>query len=373
MKKSNVIRLGIKELRSLAYDKVLLILIVWAFSGAIYMAATGASMEMHNASIAVVDEDQSALSLRIMDAFYKPYFQTPERITASEIDAGMDSGRYTFVLVIPFGLERDLRAGRQPEVQLNIDATRMNQAFIGGSYIQTIITAEVSEFVKGYRESTALPIELAVRVAFNPNLTGLWFGGVMEIINNITMLSIILTGAALIREREHGTIEHLLVMPVSPFEIMLAKVWAMGLVVLVASGLSLYLVVQGLLSVPVTGSIPLFLFGAALHLFSSTSIGIFLGTVARSMPQFGLLMILLIIPLLLLSGGMTPREGMPEVVQVIMLAAPTTHFVSFAQAILYRGAGLDVVWPDFLAISGIGVLFFLAALARFRSMVAMMR
>lgn len=187
----------------------------------------------------------------------------------------------------------------------------------------------------------------------------------------ITLLSIILTGAALIREREHGTIEHLLAMPLRPLEIMLAKVWAMGLVVLVAAALSLQFVVQGILGVPITGSIPLFLLGAMLFLFSTTSMGIFLGTVARSMPQLGLLIILIIVPLQLLSGAVTPRESMPEVVQDIMLTAPTTHFVSLAQAILYRGAGFDVVWPSFLAIVAIGVVFFLAALARFRKSITL--
>ena len=188
----------------------------------------------------------------------------------------------------------------------------------------------------------------------------------MNVINNITMLSIVLTGAALIREREHGTIEHLLVMPITPFEIMISKVWSMGLVVLVASALSLSLVVQGLLSVPIEGSVPLFLAGAALHLFATTSLGIFLATITGSMPQFGLLLMMVLLPLQVLSGGMTPRESMPEAVQLIMLGAPNTHFVMLAQAILYRGAGLGVVWPQFLTLASIGSALFIFALGRFR-------
>jgi ABC-2 type transport system permease protein len=192
----------------------------------------------------------------------------------------------------------------------------------------------------------------------------------MELINNITMLSVILTGAALIREREHGTLEHLLVMPLTPLEIMAAKVWANGLIVLLAAALSLRLVIQEILAMPIAGSVPLFLFGALLHLFSTTSLGIMLGTFARSMPQFGLLMLLVILPLQMLSGGNTPRESMPELVQAIMMLAPTTHFVSFAQAILYRGAGIDVVWGDFAVIVVIGVVFFSIALLRFRRSLA---
>ena len=180
------------------------------------------------------------------------------------------------------------------------------------------------------------------------------------------MLAIVLTGSALIREREHGTVEHLLVMPITPFEIMMAKVWSMGLVVLVVSGLSLVLMVKGVLGVPIEGSIPLFMLGVALSLFATTSIGIFMGTIARSMPQ------LVLLPLQMLSGGSTPRESMPQMVQDIMLTMPTTHFVSLAQAILYRGAGFEIVWPQFLTLIAIGGAFFTIALLRFRKTIGTM-
>lgn len=370
---SNIRSLGVKELRSLWRDKLLFLFVLLAFSFIVYTAGSAAARELHNAPIAVVDEDQSILSMQIAGAFQAPYFLPPQSISFSEIDPALDQGRYTFVLVIPDGFERDMRAGVDTAIQVDIDATRMTQAFVGATYIQNIISGEVNEFVQAGSAEITLPVEMVTRVRFNPNLDGIWFGGVMEIITEVTLISIILTGAALVREREHGTIEHLLVMPLTPAEIMLAKVWANGLVVLVAAGLSLLLVVQGALGVPVAGSVSLFMAGAALHLFSTTSIGILLGTVARTMPQLGLLMILVILPLQLLSGGITPRESMPQAVQDIMLLAPTTHFVSLAQAILYRGAGLDVVWPQFLALFGIGAVVFGVALALFRRSLASSR
>jgi ABC-2 type transport system permease protein len=366
-----VVQLGIKELRSIWHDKVLLLFMLWAFSFGIYSAAHAVSRELHLAPIAVVDEDRSPLSRRITRAFSRPYFLEPVSIGLADVDPGLDAGRYTFVLDIPPNFQRDVQAGRQPNLQLNIDATRMSQAFIGATYIQNIVTAEVQGFVQRRSPEAALAVPLVVRVKFNPNLDGIWFGGVMKIIDNITLLSVVLTGAALIREREHGTLEHLLVMPLTPLQIMAAKVWASGAVVLATATLSLLVVVKGALGVPIAGSLPLFLFGTLLHLFSTTSLGIVLATIARSMPQFGLLMILVILPLQMLSGGMTPRESMPEAVQALMLAAPTTHFVAFAQAILYRGAGLEVVWRHCLAITTIGAALFLIALARFRRAVAL--
>ncbi|MGY6270553.1 ABC transporter permease [Achromobacter denitrificans] len=369
---ANIYRLGVKELWSLARDPMMLILIFVSFTLTIYSAATAVPETLHNAPIAVVDEDVSPLSARIVSAFYPPYFIPPELITSAEADAGMDAGRYTFSVVIPPNFQRDVLAGRPAEIQVNVDATRMSQAFTGNSYIQQIITDEINEFAKRYRAPTELPVELAVRMRFNPNLTQAWFGALMEIINNVTMLSIILTGAALIREREHGTIEHLLVMPVTPTEIMVAKVWAMGLVVLTAAGLSLTFMVRGLLHVPIEGSVALFLAGAALHLFATTSMGIFMATLARSMPQFGMLLVLVMMPLQMLSGGTTPRESMPQFVQDIMLAAPTTHFVELGQAILYRGAGIGVVWQPFLALALIGSVLFALSLARFRKTLSQM-
>ena len=366
---NTIYRLGLKELKSLWADKVLLLLICWAFSGAIYTAATGVSVELRNAPVAVVDEDQSPLSRRLVGALYPPYFRVPAAITAAQLDPGMDSGRFNFTLVIPARFQQDVVAGRRPELQLNIDATIMSQAFIGATYIKSIALGEVNEYLTGRRDAAEMPVRLTTRVRFNPNLTGVWFGGVMEVINNVTMLTIILVGAAFIREREHGTIEHLLVMPLTPFEIMMAKIWANGLAVLIGVAFALTVMVQQVLQVPIAGSLPLFLAATACYLFAAASIGIFLGTLARSMPQFGLLVILSIIPLLLLSGGVTPRESMPVLVQNLMLAAPTTYFVRLAQGILYRGAGFGIVWADLLAMSAVGSAFFLIALRRFRKAV----
>lgn len=365
-KLSNIYRLGVKELWSLWRDPMMLLLILYSFSASIYIAGTSMPETLHKAPIAVVDEDQSGLSGRIISAFYLPYFIPPELINLSEVDAALDAGRYSFVLTIPPSLERDLLAGRSPKVQLSVDATRISQAFSGSGYIEQIVSSEIREFSQRHRLNNSLPVDLVLRASFNPNLTASWFGSLMEVINSVTMISIILTGAALIREREHGTIEHLLVMPVTPGQIMLSKILSMGLVVLLSTGFSLTIIIQLVLAVPVEGSILLFLLVTALQLFATTSMGIFMATVARSMPQFGLLLILVLLPLQLLSGGMTPRESMPEVIQNVMLAAPNTHFVAAAQAILYRGAGLDVVWPQMLALLLIGGVLFRFSLQRFR-------
>ena len=364
---TNIFWLGTKELRSFAHDYVLLGLIVWAFSVAVYAQAQSSSQELHNAAIAIVDEDNSPLSHFITEGFYlPPYFKRPEFITLRNVNRLMDNGSYTFILDIPLHFERDVLAGRQPAIQVNVDATVMVQAGIGAGYIQQILTTQIRDFLSRSERTPPSPVTLDVRVAFNPNVTTSWFTSVMGIINNVTMLAIILSGAAVVREREHGTMDHLLVMPVTPFEIAMSKVWANGLVITIAVGLSLTVIVRALLGIPVAGSIVLFLSGVVIYLFFATAIGIFLATIARTMPQLGLLYLLVATPMNILSGSNTPLESMPRLLQIIMQASPSTHFVSFAQAILYRGAGLDVVWPEFLAVAFMGSLFFYLALLRFR-------
>ncbi len=372
MRIANVVQLGIKELRGLGRDHVMVFLILYVFTFAVYTQATVSPETLNKASISIVDEDQSQLSARIAGAFYPPRFLRPQTITTGEMDRRMDQGTDTFALDIPPHFERDVLngRGRANEIQLNVDATRVGQAFAGGGYVQAIVSGEVTDFLRRYRSAAPLPVDLALRDLFNPNLERVWFGAITSLMAQITMLSVVLAGAALIREREHGTVEHLLVMPVTPTEIMISKIWSMGLVVWIVAFLSLMLVVQDILAVPIRGSIPLFMSAAALQLYATTAMGIALATLAESMPQFALLLVLTLLPMQLLSGAATPRESMPQIVQNIMLAAPDTYFVVLAQAIVFRGAGIDIVWPQLLALFGIGTALFAFALWRFRKVLS---
>jgi ABC-2 type transport system permease protein len=370
---ANIYRLGLKELFSLRRDAALVFLIVYAFTYAIYAPARQASTEVRHAAVAIVDEDGSPLSRRIRDALLPSRFLPPAPLTVQEIDARMDTGRYTFVIDIPPDFQTDVVRGRRPAIQLNVDATAMTQAGMGASYIQSIIAQELTAFLGGPATVATPPVTLVIRAQFNPNLDVSPFMAVVQLINSITLIAMFLAGAALIREREHGTIEHLLVMPLTPTEIMLAKIWANGLVIVVATALSLRLVVQAWLGLAIAGSMALFVGGVAIYLFAIASLSIFLATLARSMPQFALLAFPVFIIMNLLSGGNTPLDSMPPLLQTVMQGSPSTHFVSFAQAILYRGAGFDMVWPEFAATAAIGAVFFVGALWRFRTTLTVMQ
>jgi ABC-2 type transport system permease protein len=367
---ANIYHLVIKEFRSIRSDPIMLALVAYSFTIAIYAAATGASTEATNLSVGIVDEDHSDLSRRIADGLTPPTFKPAVELAATGIDAAMDAQRVIYVIEIPPEFQADILAGRQPTVQINVDATAAAQAFNGMTYIQNVIMNYVTEFISGHEGFTGAPVKVVTRAKFNPNLKSSWFTAVMQIISNLTMITVLLTGAALIREREQGTVEHLLVMPVVPAEIMLAKILANGIVIVLAAGISLLLVVQWWLHVPITGSTLLFLGGSCFYVFAVAALGIALGTVAATMAQFGLLTIPVLLVMMLLSGSTTPMESMPVWLQYLMkVISPTPHFVIFSQDVLYRGADASIVWPEILATAVIGSVYFGVALYRFRRVI----
>ena len=366
----NIFWLGSKELVSFSRDAVLLVFVIYSFTLAVYTQAQNTAAELTNAPVGIVDEDHSRLSRAIAAALLPPRFKPPVEVAPADVDHLMDIAAYTFILDIPPHFQRDVAAGRRPALQVNADATAMMQAGIGAGYLDEIIDGEVRRYIARTDRAPAPAVNLVLRVAFNPNVTTELFQSVMAIIGNVNMLALVLAGAAIVREREHGTMDHLLTMPLTPFEIAAAKVWANALVITVAVAVSLWLVVRLLLGINIVGSIPLFMVGVVLYLFFATAVGIFIGTIARSMPQLGLLFLLVALPLNILSGGNTPLDSMPLWLQAIMRLSPSTHFVSFAQAILFRGAGLDVVWPHFLTVTFVGSIFFTLAVARFRKVTA---
>ena len=367
----HILRLGIKELMSLFRDPVLLFLIAYSFTFSVYTPAKSAVMDVINASVAIVDEDDSTASRRIRDSLLPPLFLRPAVIPFARINHAMNTGEYTFIIDIPSEFEQDLRKGVAPTVEVIADATAMSQAGRGPEYISKIITKEVQPFWADRDQSQNRDlVRLNTRARFNPNMQQSWFVAINQIINNISVLAIFLTGAAVLREREHGTLEHLLVMPLRPYELMFAKIWANGLVVVVAAMTSLFVVVKGAIGVPVAGSIGLFATGLFVYLFSVTALGVMLATLVRSMPQFGLLAFPVFIVMSLLSGGQTPLESMPIALQKIMQLVPSTHFVSFSQAVLFRDASPSMVWPDLAKMFVIGSVYTVFTLSRFRKMLA---
>ena len=259
----NILTLMLKEFRSVLTDPVLMVLIVYIFTATIYqMAQVGADLK--NATVGIIDQDRSVLSMRIRDAVQHPFFKPVEDVRREDSDELMDKGEFTFILEVPPNFQRDMAAGRNPDLQLLVDATSMTQAGVGASYLSQIINREIYEFTSVTRPELIKPV---VNTFYNPNGESAWFMPTSQIGSMSCMLLILLTGAAVIRERERGTIEHLLVMPVNAFELMMGKVLANAAVIWVAALSSLWFVVHLSIGVPLIGSVPLYAVGLALFLF----------------------------------------------------------------------------------------------------------
>lgn len=362
----NIFYLGVKELWVTVRDPLMIILILFAFTANIYSAYTTAHDGLKNVAISIVDEDQSPLTKQIILAFQAPYFNPPDFISREEIDDVLDLGKYNFNLIIPEGFHRDILAQKKPELQLNVDATIINQAFSGSIVIQKIIADEIEAFFYGKIDTSASNVTLNHQFLFNQNINLLWFKAVIEVINMITIVCVILMGASIIREYERGTIEHLLVMPVIPIEIMCAKLWSMGLIVLIAAFFSILVMIKLVLQIPIIGSLLLFVCYTILYLFVAGALGLFLATFSRTMPQFAMVLIVVIIPIQFLSGGVTPLENMPLIIQNIMHLTPTAHYIEGSLAILFKDTHYYELGRNILALLVIGGCLFMISLWQFR-------
>ena len=314
----NLLTLIGKELRSLLADPILILLIAYMFTGMV-IAMSQSNTDIRNAAVAIIDEDRSPFSRRLADAIRPPYFRAPVAIERAEADAAMNRGDYVFILEIPANFERDLLQNRAPEILLNIDATRMNQGGIGSAYLAQIFAREIRATLN--TPAAAPPVQPIIRTRYNPNA-----------------------------------------------ENMLAKLLANGLVILVASTLSLLGVVHGLLGVPINGTLTNHLLGAATYLFSIASLAIMIATLTPSLQQYSLLMLPLFIIMNLFSGATTSRSNMPELARAISEYWPSTQYAIYNQSIIFRGADLHELWPQLLNMGATGILFLGLALVRFRKM-----
>lgn len=363
----------VKELLQLSRDPVLLIILVWFFTADIYIAGSGISMDLRHATLAVLDRDQSEASRELIQRFRPPYFRLQ-----GQLDSGrqgiqrLDQGESMLVLEIPPHFERDLEAGESVAVQLQVDTTNTVLGTLASSYAAQIVGRYGADRARDQLGITdaqlaAMPrIEDRHRVWYNPNQTDPWFMSISELMTVITMLSLMLPAAAAVREKERGTIEQLAVSPLTPFQILFPKVIAMTLAILAGTAVALFLILFPIFHVPVKGSLPLFFAVTALYVLAVSGLGLFIATISRNLGQVSMLVIVILMPMLLLSGAWTPPEAMPALLRQLMVISPLYWFIELGYGILLKGAGLDVLWDSVLGLSLLGGLIFGFGIARFR-------
>lgn len=320
----------------------------------------------------LVDRDrspESRLLIEKLEVSRSFRFVTPDASEA-ELRSLMDAGRIRAGLVIPPGYGASLAAGRPAPVLLLVDGsdplvarTALPYAMLVAQSLGTSILAERLE-AAGTGGRLALPIDLRTQVWYNPDLESRRFnlpGLLGVILQNVTMM---LTAFAMVRERERGTIEQLIVTPVRPLELVLGKLLpyvALGFIAL-TTALAVTVYVFG---VEPSGSLALLYALSALFLLSALGMGLFVSTVAKNQLQAMQMSQLFILPAFLLSGFIFPRESMPTAIEALGAAFPITHFLVILRGIMVKGVGLEALWPETATLAVMGAFIVILSAARF--------
>jgi ABC-2 type transport system permease protein len=370
---SRIIAMTVKELKQLMRDPVLLLIIAYFFTADIYMAGDGINMNLRNASLMVIDHDHSAASRELIYRFRQPYFDFKGEISGkSEAENLLNAGRILAVLDIPENFNSLLLQGKPTAVQFQVDTSNTVLGTLATSYAKEISMDFGHDFVikrlgLNPGQMGSIPtIQNRYRVLYNPNRIDSWFMSVSELFTAITILSMMLPAAAAVREKERGTIEQLAVSPLSSFQILLPKVISMGLVILLGVAVSMYLIIIPVFHTPFKGSIGLFFTVTAIYVFTTSGLGLFIATVSRSLGQVSMLVLLLLLPIILLSGAWTPPEAMPQAIHWAMYISPLYYYNEIIYAILLKGARIDILWDSLLGLTILGVVFFSFGVWRFR-------
>lgn len=361
-----------KELLQLRRDVPLLLFLLYSFSLSIYVSGAGISMQLNNASLLVHDGDHSESSRELIHRFRQPYFRFDGEVQDSKEGVRrLDQGTAMLLLDIPPRFHESI-VGREPvSVQLLVDTTNAPQGLSAAAYASRIVGEFSFDLVASRFGGVQLPaVESAHRVWFNQEQNETWFQSISHILRMITLFAFLLPAAALVREKEHGTVEQLLVSPVTPLQIMLSKVLAMTLVIQAATALAMATVLKPVFGVPVKGSAALFFVMTALYSFTTAGLGLFAATITRNQAQVGMVSLLVISPMLLLSGITTPFEAMPPWVQTLMALSPLRYFVDVTYGILLKGVGLELLWDSVLAMVLLGGTMFGLGMWRFRKQFA---
>jgi len=324
--------------------------------------------DVRNAATFVVDHDRTAESRELVQTLTASgYFRVVGNGSRPvEIVNALDHGDALLGLEIPRGFAADLVSGRGARVQVLVDGTSSNTALVAQGYAGQIITRFGIERAGGM---AARGVDLRARAWYNPNLISRVYN-VPGVIGTIMMLmGLLLTSLAVVREREIGTLEQLMVSPLSPAELILGKTLPVVAIALIQ--LTLITTVALLwFRIPFEGSFVLLLVAALFYILSGLGVGLLISTISATQQEAFMSMFFIFMPLIILSGFMYPIENMPVVFQYLTLLNPMRHFLVVVRGIFLKGAGIAVLWPQLLALAGMGTTLLFVAASRFRKTTA---
>lgn len=350
----------------------LVILVIWTIAVEIALCAYAITYDVKALALAVQDLDGSFESRDLINRFAQTeYFDaTYAAHGASDLERLLESGRADLALVIPPDFSRRLGQQLPSPVQLLLDGSNSNTALIALGYAEQIIRGysrevEVNRLRRAVGHMGELPsVRSEVRTWYNPDLESVYFIVVSMLVLGVMMIATIHPAAAVAWEKEAGTIEQLMVMPFRPWELLVAKVAPTFVVSLVSLALALW--VPWWFEVPIRGSLSLFFALSVLFLFSSLGWGLFLGTLSKNLQQALLLAFFTIFPVMVISGTLVPVESMPGPIQFLSYLSPLTYYMEIGLGIFLKGVGMEVLWPQALAMVVLGLVIFTLSLSRLR-------
>ena len=356
-----------KEFIQMWRDKMLLFILVWSFTVSPFIASNGMSMEINHHPYVVYDQSQSQSSRELLSRFQEPYFRLLDVVYSNrEVVDYLDSGKASMVIIIPPDFERKLSSDSPAAFQVISDGTISLSATVAVMYVAQISGNYTLDLIeqRGFGTITrqSIPhVNIETRTEYNPNRTNAWFSGLVDFISKITMVSLLLTAAAVVREKEYGTIEQLMVTPARSFEIFLSKIIPNIFLIVPLSVVGLVGVMKGFYGLPIAGNIFLFYLVLVLYIFVMSSLGIQIALLAKNLPQAIMMMMFLLMPMRFLSGTFTPTEAMQPWMRWTGMLIPMHYFVDFTFYVLHKGNSLYYVWPSILGLVVLGTGLFISS------------
>ncbi|OMH41173.1 ABC transporter permease [Desulfurobacterium indicum] len=347
-----------KELLQFIRSKGLLIFAIYAFTLDIYFAATGISLTLRNAKFFVQDYDMTPISREYVYKFHKPYFNFQGYVLNDKLlEDKLLEDKAIAVIKIPDNFERDFKKGRA-EIGMIINGAEIVASYLFSAYAAQITYNFIMEHFP-FKSGVGL-IEPDARLYFNQNASSKNFMGISELLTVVTLFLLILPSAAIIREKERGNIEMLVVSPVHNYTFMLAKVVAMSVVILLCTMFSMIFMVKGVLGIPVKGNLLDFAVFTLVFVFAASGLSMFIAAISENMLQVSQLSVLVLVPILYLSGSWTPIEAMPKVLQYLSYLSPLKYYIDGAFGILIKGLSLSAILPDLAGLLILGSIVFFA-------------
>jgi ABC-2 type transport system permease protein len=364
--------LAVKEVSQILRNKQLIFILVFPPTVQLLIFGLALNPDVQNLKLGVVDYSNTPMSRELVSAMTvngvfrvdRPLAGISKRSPPSEFALGEEvrRGEITAGMVIPPDFNRDLKGDKTAEVQILIDAVDANTAGIASGYATQII----NQFSRRFSPQTEVPIVTQATYLYNPGLISSWFivPGVLGLVLNLG--SSLVSTATVVREKDSGTLEQLLMTPAEAWEIILAKIVPL-FVLLLGEVMIALSVATFVFHVPFRGNFFLFMGFSGLYIFVGIGVGFLLATISRTQQQAILTSFFINLPLIQLSGAIAPVESMPPLIQTISLFNPLRHYVKIARGVLLKGNGLDVLYPEALALLAFAIALLLISTYQFRN------